>query len=447
MKLILIYPSHRHIDGAQANKKQAKSHRYPGMGLAMVAALTPPGNDISIVDDDREAIDYGRPADLVGISILTANAMRGYRIAREYRRRGVPVVLGGIHATACPEEAAGEADAVVAGEAEDTWPGLLRDFEAGRMQGIYRSTNDSPMAGLPLPRRDLLRKREYITVNTVQATRGCPFNCEFCSMTALMGHKTRYRPVEEVVEEVRALDGRTFVFNDDNVAQGNDYFKSLFERLIPLRKIWVGNASWNVSRDPEMMDLMARSGCAGVSIGFESIGAQPGLTKAGPPEDRTALYQEAVRRLHRRGISVMGCLIFGFDNDDETVFPRTLEFANASGIDTAQINLLVPYPGTPLHDRLEREGRIVERDWSRYVTNHVCFEPRRLSREALFANYLRVRRAFYGPGRVASRVLKAVPYSSPRVLTANLAVNLSFRRGVRNLLASERRRRAEAAPP
>ncbi len=434
MDIRLIYPSARRFGGGAAiAKNQARSHRYPGMGLTMVAALTPPGVGLSIVDDEREPAAYDRPTDLVGISLLTANAPRGYQIAREYRRRGVPVVLGGMHVTACPDEAAREADAVVVGEAEDTWPRLLRDFEAGRLQKVYRSSNDVPLAGLPVPRRELLRKREYITVNTIQATRGCPFDCEFCSISALMGRKTRCRPVEEVVEEVRGLDGRTFVLNDDNVAQENGYFKSLFERLIPLRKTWVGNASWNVSRDGEMMDLMARSGCTGVFVGFESLEAQPGVAKSVKSDSRIALYLEAVRRLHARGISVIGGFIFGFDSDDESAFPRTLEFAYESRIDAAQINILVPYPGTPLRERLEREGRIVERDWSRHLTNHVCFEPRKLSREALFENYLRVREEFSAYRRIASRFLRAVPYSRPRALAVNLAVNLAFRRGATTL--------------
>jgi radical SAM superfamily enzyme YgiQ (UPF0313 family) len=433
MRIILIYPSGRRFGGGGPLKRQARAHRYPGMGLTMVAALTPPGAAVSIVDDEREAIDYGRPADLVGISILTPNARRGYQIAREYRGRGVPVVLGGVHVAACPEEAAAEADAIVAGEAEDTWPRLLEDFAAGRLRKVYRSSNAVTLAGLPAPRRDLLRKDEYITVNTVQATRGCPFNCEFCTMSALLGHETRFRPVEEVVEEVRRLEGSTFVLNDDNVSQRNDYFKALFEGLIPLRKTWVGNASWNVSRDLEMMDLMARSGCTGVFVGFESVEFQEGLAKGVRSASRLPLYLEAVRRFHERGISVIGGFIFGFDNDDPPIFDRTLEFALASRVDAAQINILVPYPGTPLHERLEREGRIVERDWNRYVTSHVCFEPRRLSRQALFENYLRVREAYSAWPRVAGRFLRAVPYSRPRPLVVNLAVNLAFRRGARIL--------------
>lgn len=443
MDIRLIYPSARRFGGgAVLVKNQAKSHRYPGMGLTMVAALTPPGIGLSIVDDEREPDAYERPADIVGISLLTANARRGYEIAREYRRRGVPVVLGGMHVTACPDEAGGEADAIVVGEAEDTWPRLLADFEAGRLQKVYRSSNRVPLEGLPVPRRDLLRKREYITVNTVQATRGCPLNCEFCSITALLGREIRARPVEEVIEEVRGLEGRTFVLNDDNVAQKNDYFKSLFESLIPLRKTWVGNASWNVSRDEEMMDLMARSGCTGVFVGFESLEAQAGVSKVIRSDSRIPLYLEAVRRLHARGISVIGGFIFGFDNDDESAFATTLDFAHQSRIDAAQINILVPYPGTPLRERLEREGRIVEKDWNRYLTNHVCFEPRKLSREALFENYLRVREKFSAFPRIVSRFLRAVPYSRPRALLVNLAVNVAFRRGAVQL----RKRRSDPPP-
>ncbi|MBP7706179.1 MAG: B12-binding domain-containing radical SAM protein [Candidatus Aminicenantes bacterium] len=429
MDIRLIYPSSRRRASQGRRPRQARSHRYPGLGLTTVAALTPPGHELTIVDDEREELDDNARTDLVGISVLTPNAGRGYEIAKAYRARGVPVVIGGIHATACPEEAAAEADAVVVGEAEDTWPRLIADLEAGRLRKFYRSTNEAPLRGLPVPRRDLLRARDYITVNTVQATRGCPFECEFCSMTALLGRGTRFRPVEEVVAEVAGLDGRIFVLNDDNVAQRNDCFKSLFERLIPLRKTWVGNASWNVSKDPEMMDLMARSGCTGVFVGFESLDLPANVAKAARSGSRAALYREAVRRLHGRGISVIGGFMFGFDGDDASVFDRTLAFALDSRVDAAQINILVPYPGTPLRARLEAEGRIVERDWSRYLTNHVCFEPRRMSREELFEGYLRVRERFSAWPRIAGRVARAWAYTRTRVLAVNLAVNVAFRRG------------------
>ncbi len=433
MDLLLVYPSSRRARTTAFRQDQPTAQRYPGLGLAMVAALSPPEARITIVDDEREAVPYGRRYDLVGISLLTANSGRGYDIAREFRRRGVPVVLGGMHVTACPDEAAAAADAVVVGEAEDTWPALLRDFASGTLKKVYRSSNDSPLAGLPVPRRDLLRSRDYITVNTVQATRGCPFQCEFCSISSLLGHKTRCRPVEEVVDEVRGLAGRQFVLNDDNVAQERDYFKELFRRLIPLRKQWVGNASWNIARDREMLDLMARSGCFGVFVGFESIVPQPGLPKLARGEDRLTLYKETVREFHRRRICVIGAFIFGFDSDGPSVFAPTLEFALESRIDTAQINILVPYPGTPLYARLEREGRIVERDWGRYITDNVCFRPKGMSGRELLEGCAWVRERFFAYPRVGVRVARAAVRSSPKATAAVLAVNMAFRRGIRDL--------------
>ena len=433
MEIRLIYPSVRRFGAAPAMKNQSESLRYPGMGLTMVAALTPRDWRVSILDDERETLSYDDRADLVGLSLLTCNARRGYEIAREYRKRGVPVVLGGMHVTACPDEAEREADAIVVGEAEDTWPGLLKDFAAGALKRIYRSSNSSSLAGLPVPRRDLLKKEGYITVNTVQATRGCPFNCEFCSITALLGGKTRCRPIEEVVEEVRGLEGGMFVLNDDNVAQEHDYFKELFRRLIPLRKKWAGNASWNIAKDAEMMDLMERSGCVGVFVGFESIFPQERLAKVIRGDNRAAVYLETVRKLHARRICVIGAFIFGFDNDDASVFERTFEFALESRIDTAQINILVPYPGTPLHARLEREGRIVERDWNRYMTDNVCFKPRHMSREVLREGCVWASRKFFSYPRIGLRVLRAWPRAPLKATAAVLAVNLAFRQGIADL--------------
>ena len=433
MEILLIYPSSRRARLTAFRQDQPTAQRYPGLGLTMVAALSPPDARVTIVDDEREAVPYGRRYDLVGISLLTANSGRGYDIAREFRRRGAPVVLGGMHVAACPDEAAAAADAVVIGEAEDTWPVLLRDFAAGALRQVYRSTNDASLAGLPWPRRDLLRAGDYITVNNVQATRGCPFQCEFCSISALLGRKTRCRPVEEVVEEIRGLEGRYFVLNDDNVAQERDYFKELFRRLIPLRKEWVGNASWNIAKDRELLDLMERSGCAGVFVGFESIVPQPGLMKLARGEARLAVYKETVRELHRRKICVIGAFIFGFDGDNPSVFAPTLEFALESRIDTAQINILVPYPGTPLYARFEREGRIIERDWGRYITDNVCFRPKGMSSRELLEGCAWVREKFYAYPRLGLRVARAAVRSSPKATAAVFAVNMAFRRGIRDI--------------
>ena len=249
MRLKLIYPSQRTSHRKHNMMSPTKFHRYPGLGLLMVASLCPPDTEIKMVDEEFEDIGYEEETDLVGISLLTANALRAYEIAGHFRDRNIPVVLGGMHVTACPEEASKHADSIVIGEAEDTWDKLLRDFQSGELQKTYRSALDSDLSNMPFPRRDLLHKARYVTVNTVQASRGCSFDCEFCSIPALFGRQPRTRPIAEVIEEVKSLEGNIFVLNDDNLAQRNNYYKELFRRLIPLKKKWVGEASWNITQD------------------------------------------------------------------------------------------------------------------------------------------------------------------------------------------------------
>ena len=435
MKVLLIDPSARRFMYTMHKGKIPRSHRYPGLGLTTLAALCPADVEVSIIDDEFEQIDFRNLPDLAGISLLTYSASRGYQIAREFRQRGVPVVLGGSHVTACPDEAKLEAEAIVTGEAEDTWPQLLQDFRSGAMKPVYRSTNQASLKDQPMARRDLLRPENYITVNTIQATRGCPFNCEFCSIAALFGHKTRCRPVEEVIAEIKTFKGRYFVFNDDNLGQEHEYYKNLFAQLIPLKKKWLSNASWNIMQDSEMLKLMRQSGCCGLFIGFESIQAQQGVRKTGAAAngdaDRRQLYTEVVRKLHRSGIAVMGAFIFGFDNDDEGVFGQTLEFARQSRIDAAQINLLVPYPGTPLYARLKKEGRLREQDWNWFRSWHVCFEPEHMTRQVLQEKYLWFRRKFNSYPHIARRSLNSMARSSPRISALCLGVNLGSKRDLR----------------
>jgi radical SAM superfamily enzyme YgiQ (UPF0313 family) len=431
MKIQLIYPSGRKTCPDIAWWKQPKSHRYPGLGLTMVAALSPGEADVSIVDDDREEVDFKKKVDLVGISLLTSNARRGYDLARLYRARGIPVVLGGMHASSCPEEAQENADTVVIGEAEDTWPALVKDFAAGRLQKVYRSSNSSDLRNLPFPRRDLLVKEDYITINNVQATRGCPFDCEFCSIAALFGNKTRFRPIEEVLAEIESLGGTTFMFSDDNLAQGGNYFKELFRRLIPLKKRWVSCASWNIARDDETLDLLERSGCRGLAIGFESLQPQHDVKKIRPTEDMALLYKESVRKLHRRGISILGAFIFGFDNEDETVFKKTLQFAVESQIDAAQLNILVPFPGTRLRKRLEAEDRIIEKDWSKHMASNLCFKLKNMTPETFLEGYRWVKRKFHTIPRIVQRLAWASTRSGPLELSLLLGVNLGNRKAIK----------------
>jgi len=413
-------------------RKQPKAHRYPGLGLLTVAALCSSDVNVQLIDDDFEEINYRDETDLVGISVLTPNAFRAYEISRKFRDRRVPVVLGGLHVSACPTEASINADAVVLGEAEDTWPELLRDFEKGKLRKIYRSTNNSDLANLPFPRRSLLKRNKYITVNTVQAARGCRFNCEFCCMTSLFGSKIRCRPVEEVVEEIRSLGGRSFLLNDDNIAQMSGYYQELFLRLIPLKKRWIAQASWNIGSDAETLDLLEKSGCRGLAIGFESLVPQQGVKKIVSSPVPGLLYKEVIKELHDRNITVLGNFVFGFDHEDESTFEKILAFTLESQLDVVQLYILTPYPGTGLFNRLKAEGRILDENWSRYVTSNLCFELKTMPREVFLKKYAWLKKRLHSYPLIARRVVRAAKRLTPFELGILLGINLGNRTYLRS---------------
>ncbi len=428
MKVTLIYPSSRKSNPNLQWWKQPRSHRYPGLGWLIVASLCNPATDITLVDDEVEDIPYEKETDLVGISLFTANSYRAYEISKSFRCRGIPVILGGVHVVACPEEASEHADSIVVGEAEDTWPELLRDFNSGKLKRMYTSTNTSDLSNMPLPRRDLLDKTKYSTINTVQATRGCPFDCEFCSMRILFGSRTRCRPAEEVIEEIKSLDGNAFLLNDDNLAQKRDYYKNLFRSLIPLNKKWVGAASWNIANDNETLDLLEKSGCRALAVGFESLEPHYGVKKIGSKGDNFLRYKEVVKKLHTHKIAVLANFIFGFDNDNESMFKKTLEFALESQIDTAQFNILVPYPGTPVYQRLEEEGRITDRNWSNYISCNLCYKLKNMSKRAFLEELYKLKRKFYSSSKIAIRVMRTLKRATLYESGLILAVNLGYKK-------------------
>jgi len=377
MRLLLVYPTHRPM-------RHARPVSFvPPLGLGMVAAVTPPDVRVTLTDAYIEPIDYDRRADLVAITGLTPAAPQAYRIADEFRRRGAKVVMGGMHATVMSEEALEHVDAVVQGEAELVWPRLVSDFKAGRLERIYRSDEHPDMSRLPWPRRDLFNTRRYVVRRPIESSRGCPFRCMYCSDAMVFGDKYRFRPVEDVVEEIRAnrWQGRYVFFVDNNIVGKPTRAKELFEALIPLRIRWTAQASITVARDPELVKLAARSGCKGVLVGLETLRADT-LREIGKPVD-PARYKEYVARLQKAGIWVQGEFIFGFDDDDPGVFERTLEFAMDARLDAARFAILKPYPGTRLYREWDAAGRIETRDWSRYHSENVTYRPATLTAEEL----------------------------------------------------------------
>jgi radical SAM superfamily enzyme YgiQ (UPF0313 family) len=391
-----------------------------------VAASMPPYVETEIVDEDVETIDFDTDADLIGISFMTYNAPRAYEIAARFRgEKGKPVIFGGYHPTFMPEEAIQHADAVCIGEAENNVPRMMEDFMAGELKPFYRS-EPVKLAGLPIPGRDLIRKKDYAPVDVLQATRGCHYRCSFCSVAAFHRYQLRTRPVAEVIDELKTL-GSHVLFMDDNIVGNREYAKELFSEMIPLGKRWFSQGGMGIADDEELLRLAARSGCRGLFVGFESL-SQQNLRSWKKQSNLSKDYLAAVRKLHAVGIGVVAGFVFGSDDDTPDVFERTLEFLLEANVEALQATRLTPFPGTPLFEEMDRQGRILDKDWSHYDFDHVVFEPLHMGREMLDAGVGWVLRQFYARRQVAWRVWHSLRYLSPVVVVGGVVpLNLGYR--------------------
>lgn len=398
----------------------------PPLALPLIAGLTPPDVDVRLVDESVQDIDMEAETECVAISCMTASAPRAYEIGDAFRRRGIPVIMGGIHPTVMPDEAGLHADAVVIGEAEPVWTRVLADLARGTLAARYQGPKDYDIMGLPLPRRDLLDRKSYLTVNTVQTARGCPNDCAFCSVGNVAGRRYRFRPVSEVVEEVRTLKGWVG-FVDDNITGNPKRAKELFEALIPLQLRWVGQADLNMAKDPELLSLAARSGCYAMFVGIESL-SQENLQATGKFPNVGLDMGKAIAKIHRAGIDIIGSFVLGLDGDDPDTFTRTVEFAIRHRLAAAQFSVLTPFPGTRIHQQLENEGRILDRDWSHYTMSNVVFQPRHMSAWQLRQGQASVYRRFYSIPSIATRIFTARNFTRPDRLLLGLSVDLSYRR-------------------
>jgi radical SAM superfamily enzyme YgiQ (UPF0313 family) len=423
-KLRLIVPATQ-----EARRKRRKA-LLPPLGLAMVAALTPPDVDVSLTDENVTGIDFQEQPDLVGITVLTVTAKRAYEIADTFRARGVKVVLGGVHPSVLPEEASQHADAVVVGEAEGVWPALIEDFKANRLRALYQQSERPSLAGLPVPRRDLFTRRGYLVKNTVSTTRGCPYSCAFCTVTSFFGHTYRCRPVPEVLKEIDTLNRPKFIaFVDDNIVGSPNYAKELFSALTPYRIKWVAQCSITIAKDDELLRLAAASGCVSLFIGFESV-SPASLAAVGKKVNMVGEYENAIKKIHSHGIGIHGFFIFGFDEDSSDVFARTVRFAQKTGIETAQFDFLTPYPGTPFGKAMDEAGRISTKDWSRYG-HGLLIESRSMPRKTLEEGHDWAWREFYSLASIWRRLRFGRRYS-----WAFWIANLSYRARWRGKLRS-----------
>ena len=377
---------------------------FSRLTLAQVAALTPPEFEVAITDENVDTLDLNVDADLIGLTAMTQHAPRAYQLAKHFRARGIPVVMGGVHATMLPEEAKRHVDAVAVGEAEGVWEELLRDFAAGSLKPFYRAERRPVLEGLPNPRRDLLNSKAYATVNCVETSRGCPFDCEFCSVTAFAGGTFRMRPVREVIEEIECMQAKNIVFIDDNIVGNPRYAKELFEALIPLKIHWGGQASTTIARNKELLELACKSGCFSLFLGIESL-SQETLQSANKSFNHAMSYEDEFKKIHDAGIRMIGSFIFGFDFDDEGVFERTVSFVKKNRIDIAYYNILTPLPGTKLFERLKSEGRLLHQDWERYNGYEVVYKPKILSPEALKEGFHWAYRQTYSYPSILKRIV------------------------------------------
>ncbi len=406
-KLLLISP----FFSERVDKPTEKPFLFPSLNLPIVASLTPENYEVELADENIETIDFSKNADLVGITCMTAQAPRAYAIADKWRAQGTKVVLGGIHPSAVPHEAAEHADAVVIGEAENVWGRVIRDLENHRLKRFYCSPKEPALENLPHPRLDLLKPNRYIIDNVIQIFRGCPFNCRFCSVTKFFGNTYRYKPVEDIVKEVElrvgsTLKSRFFGFLDDNIGGLPSYSKELFRKLIPFNIIWASQASLTIAKDRKLLRIFERSGCKALFIGLESV-SQAALQESNKGFLKVPQFKEAIKIIHDHGISVEGAFIFGFDDDDPGVFEKTVEFADRVGVDAVQFGILTPFPGTAVWEKLSRENRFICTDWSKYTIGHVVFQPKRMSPERLQEGSDWAWREFYSLRGIAGRFMRS----------------------------------------
>jgi len=429
MKIKLIAPHEQRKDAL------ASPFNFQRVNLPLLAALTPPGNTITIVEEVFAADDIDQEVDLVGITVLTELALRAYQIGDAYRRKGVKVVMGGIHATILPEEALEHADAVVVGEAEGIWPQLVADAVAGRLQRIYRAGRMTDLSGLPVPRRDLSPITNQPGFNPIpipigiETSRGCPNDCEFCCIGQTLGQQYRVRPVQEVIAEIGAIDSPHLFFVDDALGLNRKAAVEIFTQMIPLKKRWLAQGTVSLAEDVELLALMKRSGCLGLLIGFESIQkeAQNDVMKI---RNLKIDFVEAMRRFHDQGFGVLGSFVFGFDHENRDVFEQTFEFIMQTHMDIVQLRILTPYPGTKLYKRLLSEGRLFDQEWwlKGYPPDTLLYQPSGMTADELIRGYAWLNREAYSLGSMTKRFFGMSPWKRSLLgCQAFIGVNLSTR--------------------
>jgi radical SAM superfamily enzyme YgiQ (UPF0313 family) len=398
MKILLVSPA---VDPTEKTNKQMM---MPQLALFILQGLTPKEHHVTMVDEEAEDIDLEHDCDLVGISFMTSNASRAYWLAREFKKRGKTVVLGGVHPTLLPDEASPYGDSIVIGEAEGVWAELLEDYQNGCLKKIYH--NPRPDLSRYVPKDfSKITKRHLFGLVPIMTTRGCPYHCDFCCVTDLFGKEIRHIPVENVVRDIKESGRKIFMFLDDNIIAHPSYAKELFAALKPLKISWVGQSSISMLvKDDELLKLAAESGCKGLFLGLESV-KEAQMSSLRKSFKSLEGLENALKKMRKVGIFVHASMIFGFDEDTEEVFDDTVKFLIKNKVHTVSFNVLTPYPGTKTFQKMKEEGRLLTDDWKYYDHSTVVFQPKNMSPYELMVGKISSRKKFYGTWSILRRLL------------------------------------------
>ncbi len=414
-KIVLITVSAPEVRQA----RRSRFLNFQQITMPYLAARVPLHWEVVHLDEEAEGVDCSLEADVVALTFHTPSAWHAYDLAARFRSRGICVVMGGPHVTLVPEEARHHADVLFIGEAEGLWEEFLAEFEVGSHSPVYRRTAAPPLVNIPQARKELFHRRD-LTGGVLFATRGCPGQCDFCSIAVMYPHKLRKRPITEVAAEFASFRGKVIIFWDDNIVGDMEYATALCRAITPYRKWWSSQATLRAGQDDGFLEAAAKSGCKQLFLGLESISGQS-LTEVGKGCNRVEEYARVIERIHAYGIAVQAGIVFGFDHDTPEIFSATVDFLEETGVQNATFNILTPFPGTPLFRRMEAEGRIMTRDWRRYNSREdVVYQPRQMSAAELLAGFRHANGRFYSLPSIARRLSRS-PVQAWWALPLNLA--------------------------
>ncbi len=421
--ILLIQPENKEI-----NKFRRKQfNNFSQITIPYLAAfINEKQYVITLVDEYNQKIPYNKAFDLVAVTVNTPNSYHCYEISKYFRDKGAKVVFGGPHATLLPEEAGGHCDYLLVGEGEETWPRFLEDFYNGIARPRYESQAPSVLKDLPIPRWDLLKHRTSLMKGAVFATRGCPYQCRYCNLKQIYHDCFRTRPKDEVIQEIKQLKSKHFVFWDDNFFADKFYAMEIMKDMAPLKKRWAAQVTMADCADEELLRTAKSAGCLYLFVGLESF-SKASLKDAGKGINQVNDYERIIQNIHSHGIMIQAGIVFGFDSDTAEVFRDTLRACERLGIDGATVSILTPLPKTPLYEQLKQEGRLLTEDWRYYNgKTHVAFKPGNMSPEQLYSGYMEFRTGFYS----LLSFLKRMKVSKTHLLY-NLAMNLGYRLSIR----------------